>query len=61
MNQRAVIILIIVLLLLFGVGGFAPDFGTHHGYIHHDYAWGPSGGFGLLVVVLIILLVLGGI
>ena len=55
MNQRGIVIFIIVLLLLFGIGGFAPDYG----YWHHGYGWGVSGGFGGLVVLLLILLVLG--
>ena len=55
MSPRTVVILLIVLLLLFGFGGFAPDYG----YWHHSYGWGPTGGAGFIVVILLILLVLG--
>lgn len=46
-------ILLIVLILLL-IGGI-PHFGLH------SYGWGPSGGVGLVVLILIILLVMGRI
>lgn len=47
-------ILIIVVLLILVVGGL-----PNHGFITHGYGYGPSGLFGLIVVVLIVLLLLG--
>lgn len=45
-------LVLLIILLLFGVGG-APVWG------YHNYGWGPSGGIGLLVIVLIIILLVG--
>jgi hypothetical protein len=44
------LLLIVLLLLLFGAfpwGGW------------HSYGWGPSGGIGLLLVIVLILVLLG--
>ena len=51
MSKGAIIILVMVLLLIFG----APTWG------YHSYGWYPSGGIGLVVLILIILLLLGRI
>jgi hypothetical protein len=48
----SMILLIVLLLLLFGT---IPWSGWH------SYGWGPSGGIGLLLVILVILLLLGRI
>jgi hypothetical protein len=48
----SMILLIVLLLLLFGA---IPWSGWH------SYGWGPSGGIGLLLVILVILLLLGRI
>lgn len=45
--------LILLILLLLGAFGAAPSWG------YHQMGWGPSGGLGLVVLVLIILLVMG--
>lgn len=47
-------LLVLIILLVAGVGG-APNWG------YHQYGWGPSGGIGLVVLILIILLLLGRI
>jgi hypothetical protein len=44
--------LIIVLFIIFAFVG-APGFGPWN----HGFGWGPSGGFGLIVLILILLLV----
>lgn len=51
--MSTVLILIIVLLLV-GVGG-APNWGLH------QYGWGPSGGIGLVLLILVILALVGRI
>jgi hypothetical protein len=48
----SMILLIVLLLLLFGA---IPWSGWH------SYGWGPSGGIGLLLVILVILILLGRI
>jgi hypothetical protein len=48
----SMILLIVLLLLLFGAFPWA-------GW--HSFGWGPSGGIGLLLVILVILLLLGRI
>jgi hypothetical protein len=48
----SMILLIVLLLLLFGA---IPWSGWH------SYGWGPSGGIGLLLIILVILLLLGRI
>lgn len=47
------VVLLIVLIVL-AIGG-APNWG------YHNYGWGPSGGFGVLLIIVIILLLLGRI
>jgi hypothetical protein len=47
--------LIIVLLILFFVGAL----GTAPGWGWHSAGWGPSGGLGLLFLVLLVLLLTG--
>ncbi len=47
------ILLIIILILLFGVGG-APYWGWH------NYGWAPSGGIGLVLLIILIVLLLRG-
>lgn len=49
MNVRALILLLLVLAIFFGF----PMWGFHH------YGWGPSGGIGAIVVLLIVLALLG--
>lgn len=46
-------IVILIILLLFGGVGAAP----HWGY--HAYGWGPSGGLGLVLLILVILALAG--
>lgn len=46
-----VVVLIIVLLLCGGIG--APVWG------YHSYGWYPSGGAGLIVLILVVLLLAG--
>lgn len=50
MNLVWVIVLIFIVLAIFG----APGIG-----LNHSYGYGPSGLFGLIVLVLIILLLTG--
>lgn len=50
----SVLWVLVILLLVLAVAG-NPGFG------YHQYGWGPSGVFGLVVVVLLILLLLGRI
>ncbi len=45
--------LILIILLLFGGLGTLPNWG------YHDLGYGPSGGLGLVLIVILILLVLG--
>lgn len=49
-------IIILIILLLFGGGAVAPGFG-HWGA--HAYGWYPSGGLGLVLLILLILLLTG--
>jgi hypothetical protein len=44
---------VLIILALFGFFGTGPWWGYHH------YGYLPSGGFGLIVVILIILLISG--
>ena len=44
--------LLIIICLLGGVGS-APSWG------YHEYGWGPSGGFGVVLFVLLILFLMG--
>jgi hypothetical protein len=44
--------LIVIILLILCIGGL-PNFG------YHSYGYAPSGGFGLSLLVVVILLVLG--
>jgi hypothetical protein len=46
--------ILVVILLIFAFVG-APGYGPWQ----HSYGWGPSGGIGLVVLILVILLVLG--
>lgn len=48
------VIIIIVLLVLFG-GGLAPGISPWN----HGYGWGPTGGIGLVVIILVVLLLMG--
>lgn len=45
-------LVIIVVLLLVLIGGL-PNWG------YHSYGYGPSGGIGVLLVILLVLLLLG--
>lgn len=45
---------LIVVLLIFAVIG-APGIGPWQ----HSYGWGPSGGVGLIVIILVVLLLMG--
>lgn len=47
------LLIVLIVLLLLGVGGI-----PWGGY--HSYGWGPSGGIGLIVVMLIVILLLRG-
>lgn len=47
-----IIVLILILVLLFGGIGTLPTWG-------HNWGWGPSGGIGLLLVILVILALTG--
>lgn len=55
MNQNALWVIIVILVVLALVG--APSVGV----FHHTYGWAPSGGLGLVVLILVILLLLGRI
>lgn len=50
----SLVVVLIIILLIFGLGG-APVWG------YHPYGWYPSGGVGLIVLILIILLLAGRI
>lgn len=45
--------LLVVILLVLAIGG-APAWG------HHSYGWGPSGGLGLILVIILIVLLARG-
>ena len=45
------IVIILVILALLGAPGISPW--------GHSYGWGPSGGVGLIVIILIVLLLAG--
>lgn len=47
------LLLILVLLLCFGGVGLAPGWG------YHQMGWGPSGGLGLALIVVLVFLLLG--
>jgi membrane protein YdbS with pleckstrin-like domain len=49
-NLLWVIVVVLVLLALFG----SPAVGMWH----HNYGWGPSGGIGLIVLILIVVLLM---
>lgn len=51
MNLFGLILIVLVLVLIFGGG--LPSFG------YHTYGWYPSGGAGLILFILLILLLLG--
>ena len=46
------LIIIIVFLLLFAIGGL-PNLG------YHNYGWGPSGIVAIILVILVVLLLTG--
>ena len=50
--NRPVVVVLLILLIVFAVGG-APSFGFH------NYGWAPSGGLGLLIFILVLLLIFG--
>jgi hypothetical protein len=50
------IVTILIILLLLGAFGGAPMWNHSQ-----DWGWGPSGGIGLIVVILVVLLLLGRI
>lgn len=50
--MREVLVVILILVFL-GAFGSAPNWGWH------TAGWGPSGGLGLLFVVLLVLLLIG--
>jgi hypothetical protein len=45
------LIILIVILLFGGIGG-APTWG------YHQYGWGPSGGVGLILLIILLVLFL---
>lgn len=45
-------LVLLVILVLLCVGGL-PNWG------YHNYGWGPSGGFGLILIILVVLLLSG--
>lgn len=49
--MNLVVLLIVILLVLMLVGGL-PQLGLH------SYGWGPSGGVGLILIVVLIVLLL---
>lgn len=55
MQPNLLWVFVLVLIVLFFVG--APNLGPWH----HNYGWYPSGGVGVIVLIIIILLVLGRI
>jgi hypothetical protein len=46
--------LVVVVLVIFALLG-SPSVGVWH----HGYGWGPSGGIGLIVIILVVLLLAG--
>lgn len=44
---------ILLIILILALVGALPTWG------YHSYGWGPSGGLGLVVVILIILVLMG--
>jgi hypothetical protein len=53
MNLLWILVIVLIVLALVGSPGA--------GLINHPYGWGPSGGIGLIVVILVVLLLLGRI
>jgi len=51
MNLLWLIVVVLVILALVGAPGISPW--------GHSYGWAPSGGIGLIVLILIILLLAG--
>jgi hypothetical protein len=51
MSLLWVVVIILVILALVGAPGLGPW--------NHEYGWGPSGGLGLIVIILIALLLVG--
>ena len=49
------IVLVILIILLIGAFGGAPNWGLH------NYGWGPSGLLGVVLVVLLVLMLVGRI
>ena len=49
-------IVLLIILLLFGGGSIAPGYGW---WGTHSYGWGPSGGIGLILLIVLILAVSG--
>ena len=52
-SMRTVLIILLILFLVGAIGG-APVWG------YHQYGWGPSGGSGLLLIIVLAVLLLGG-
>lgn len=53
MNTSTIVLILIVLLIL-------GAFGAYPGWSHsQNWGYGPSGGIGLLVVILVVLLLMG--
>lgn len=46
---------ILLIVLVLALVGAVPSFGWH------SYGWAPSGGLGLIVIILLVLLLLGRI
>ena len=53
MNLLWLVIIVLLVLAFLGAPGYGPWGGRH------TYGWGPSGGLGVVVLILVILLVLG--
>ena len=51
MNLLWLLVVILVVLALLGAPGI--------GYWHHSYGMYPSGGIGLIVLILVVLLLMG--
>lgn len=53
MNLLWIFVIVLAIFALLGVPNVGP--------LHHDFGWYPSGGVGVLIIILVILLLLGKI
>lgn len=51
MNLVYVLLIVLLVLMIAGAPGFGPW--------QHNYGWGPTGGIGLVILILLVLLLVG--